>query len=277
MEPTAQPAPAATVTTAPSLPPTGYVSNPFVLIWNGLRLLGVNLGTLFGLIGLFIAVVIAFVPALIVALMAHGNSSLNAVALILGAAAVVVAILFGVRLLAGSYLLYLMNARGEKVGTMELVRRVDLNLSFRLVGLSIVMGLAILGGLLLLVVPGVIFAYWWSLAPYILIDQNCGISEAMKRSHQLVRGHAWEMFGIYGATQIFGLLQYIPVLGAIVGAVLGLASGTGTALRYSQLGQLGDTKPVVSPWNYVAVLLGPIILIIIMIVAFSTGNHSSNV
>lgn len=47
----------------------------------------------------------------------------------------------------------------------------------------------------LLIIPGIIAAYSYSMAPYILLeDPNCGGYEAIQRSKQLMNGHKLELF-----------------------------------------------------------------------------------
>ncbi len=49
--------------------------------------------------------------------------------------------------------------------------------------------------MLLLIVPGIIAAYSYEMAPYILMeDPQCGGYEALKRSKELMRGHKMELF-----------------------------------------------------------------------------------
>lgn len=42
-------------------------------------------------------------------------------------------------------------------------------------------------GLVLIIVPGLIFAAWWIFTPLFIADQGCGISEAMRRSKKLTK------------------------------------------------------------------------------------------
>lgn len=59
---------------------------------------------------------------------------------------------------------------------------------------SVLVGLTVFGGILLLIIPGIIFAIWFCFVPYIVaIEEKHGI-EAMHLSHQLVRGRWWAVF-----------------------------------------------------------------------------------
>ena len=48
---------------------------------------------------------------------------------------------------------------------------------------------------LLLIIPGIIAAYNYSLVPFIMLeDKNINVSESLKRSRLLMYGHRWQMF-----------------------------------------------------------------------------------
>jgi len=49
-------------------------------------------------------------------------------------------------------------------------------------------------GILLFMVPGMIFLFGFLFWPYILVDQKCSSLEALKRSWRLTQGKKWELF-----------------------------------------------------------------------------------
>jgi len=59
---------------------------------------------------------------------------------------------------------------------------------------SIVMGIIVVVGLLLLIVPGVILALAFSFAPYIVIERKVWPMEALKESWRLTKGHWLKLF-----------------------------------------------------------------------------------
>jgi hypothetical protein len=65
-----------------------------------------------------------------------------------------------------------------------------------LLGASILAGLGIAAGLVLLIVPGLILFTWWALIPAAVVLESRGVFEAFGRSRALVRGNGWSVFGI---------------------------------------------------------------------------------
>ncbi|WP_437223407.1 hypothetical protein SH661x_003205 [Planctomicrobium sp. SH661] len=65
--------------------------------------------------------------------------------------------------------------------------RVGLGKIGPLIWTSILMGLAILGGLILLIIPGILFAIWFGLSQNVVVLENLSGSKALSRSKQLVR------------------------------------------------------------------------------------------
>ena len=75
----------------------------------------------------------------------------------------------------------------------------------------ILVGLAAFGGLLLLIIPGIIFVVWFSLAGYVRIIEGTGSTAALKRSKQLVKGNWWYVLSASLVCGIvYGICIYIP-------------------------------------------------------------------
>lgn len=77
--------------------------------------------------------------------------------------------------------------------------------------LSILMGLALIVGFMLLIVPGVMLLVAWCVAVPARVSEQTGLIEAFGRSAELTRGNRW---------RIFGLMLLFLVLTWIVGALL---------------------------------------------------------
>ncbi|MBW4061032.1 hypothetical protein HJC99_00445 [Candidatus Saccharibacteria bacterium] len=250
-------------------PVTPYQSNPFALIWDGFRSLGANVGPLILLFLISIAVVIAFIPGIAVIALGHSQMTNILIGSALIFAALVVAVVIGVRIFAVGVLLYMSNAQGKKVEFGELYA-MGKPFALRLAGLSLLMGFIFFGGFLLFIIPGILFIYWFTMAPYVLVDQNCSITEALGRSKAMVKGHGWEVYGFLATYSLISALENIPVIGSLISLVLGYAYGSANALRYFQLRDHAEAnKPTgpVSGWNY-GVIIGVSVLIVAFIAFF---------
>ena len=62
---------------------------------------------------------------------------------------------------------------------------------------SVLVGLAVLGGLILLIIPGLIFLVLLSVSVPVLIVENRRGTDAMSRSWNLVKGHFWHAVGVH--------------------------------------------------------------------------------
>ena len=65
-----------------------------------------------------------------------------------------------------------------------------------LLGLAILMGLGLMLGFLLLIVPGIILAVMWSVAVPAKVVEKIGVTDAFQRSRDLTRGRRWAIFGL---------------------------------------------------------------------------------
>lgn len=72
--------------------------------------------------------------------------------------------------------------------------------------ISLVIGLIILGGTILLIIPAIIFGIWYSFSTWLVLDKNMGIKEALKQSKLMVKGKFWK---ILGRSVVFGLFTFI--------------------------------------------------------------------
>jgi len=102
---------------------------------------------------------------------------------------------------------------GKKGSFNDLIKDYPLFLKF-LAG-SIIYGLIVLGGLLLLVVPGIIWAIKFHFWQYLLVDKGMGPIEAIKKSGELTQGVKWGLLK-------FGLVMFLVTLGGLLALVVGL-------------------------------------------------------
>jgi uncharacterized protein UPF0259 len=79
-------------------------------------------------------------------------------------------------------------------------------------------------GFILLVIPGLILATFWSLGPPAIVVESAGPIEAFGRSWQLVRGNAWSVFWT-----LLVVLLILIAIGIVLGAI-GAAIGDAASL-----------------------------------------------
>jgi hypothetical protein len=88
---------------------------------------------------------------------------------------------------------------------------------------SVLVGLAVLGGLILLVIPGLIFGVLLSVSIPALIVENRRGTDAMSRSWNLVKGHFWHAVGVI---IVAGLIT------GFVGGAIGAVGGSAWVVRW---------------------------------------------
>lgn len=113
---------------------------------------------------------------------------------------------------------------------------------WRIVGLSIVTALVIIAGFIALIVPGLIFIRRYILAPYVLIDKDLGIGDAMRESARLSKPYAGSIWGLLGVMMLLSLTSLVPIIGWIVSFVLTSLYTAAPALRYLELKKLDFGK-----------------------------------
>jgi hypothetical protein len=130
---------------------------------------------------------------------------------------------------------------GESPSAGEIIEQA-LSLVGRMLAVILLMTLAIVGGLILLVIPGLIFVIRFSVSPSAAVVEGVRGSDALRRSWELTKGHFWRIVGI---TVVAGVLAaVVSSLIAIPAAVIAnnMDSG-GWVVRAvgSSLGQLVTT------------------------------------
>src|SRR5438034_1977811 len=103
--------------------------------------------------------------------------------------------------------------------------RVDLDLSqtvraagpfiLPVIGASILAGIGITIGFILLIVPGLILLTFWCLIVPFIVLAGSGVFEAFGNSWRTVRGYAWRVFGTYVLVFLI-LIAFTIILGLIL-------------------------------------------------------------
>ncbi|HEY1074165.1 MAG TPA: DUF975 family protein [Patescibacteria group bacterium] len=70
-------------------------------------------------------------------------------------------------------------------------------------------------GLILFIIPGIIFALTYQYYSYLILDKNMGIFEAFSKSAEITRGVRWQLF-------LFGLLLILVMIAGFLALGVGL-------------------------------------------------------
>lgn len=84
---------------------------------------------------------------------------------------------------------------------------------------SILYGLLVMAGFILLIIPGIYWAVRYQFYLYLIIDQDMGPVDAIKRSGQLARGAWWHLFGFWWVALGIYLLGFLACCVGVVAAV----------------------------------------------------------
>jgi hypothetical protein len=90
-----------------------------------------------------------------------------------------------------------------------------------LIGVSILAGIGIVIGFILLIVPGLFLMTIWSVVSPVTVIERPGVIAAFGRSRELVRGYGMQVFGV-----IIVVILLVVVAGIIVGLITSGASDT---------------------------------------------------
>jgi len=111
-------------------------------------------------------------------------------------------------------------------------------------GLTIVTGVILFIGFLLLIIPGIILSVWFAFSTFVLVLEKSSITDALRRSREYVRGRWWGVFGRLIAMSlvlvllsiiISGVLMFIPsviVANALISGLTMLLAPLGVAYIY---------------------------------------------
>lgn len=136
-------------------------------------------------------------------------------------------------------------ARGEKLSYTEAFRAAW-PYFFRVAGLYAVVSVAVLVGLVLLVVPGLILLRRYFLAGYYVVDRNLGIFAAMDASADESKqaGGVWSLLGL---ALLITLVAAIPHVGWLPAALAVVLYSCMITWRYVQITERITPPPAIEP------------------------------
>lgn len=90
---------------------------------------------------------------------------------------------------------------------------------WRYLGAYILLILIVLGGFILLIVPGIIWAIMFGFAMYVVIDRGKGPMEALRESARITKGHRWMLLRLGVLSALVALLGIICLAVGILVAI----------------------------------------------------------
>jgi uncharacterized membrane protein len=125
-----------------------------------------------------------------------------------------ISIFIGIPLSIGYYYVFLKAARKEKFEVQEVFA--GFKTYWNSVGAGVLTALIVIGGFILLIVPGIVFSCKLAFVPFLVADRKMGPTEAIRTSWRMSRGHAMEVFAI----ELLGILLAIAGLICLVVGVI---------------------------------------------------------
>lgn len=125
---------------------------------------------------------------------------------------------------------YLKSIRGKRVELSDAFKAAKPLLP-KMILLEILIGLTIIAGLILLIIPGIYFALRLSFAPYYLVDRDMEVMDAYKASWHATKGNIGKVLGIIGV-YILMVLPCITIIGILATIYLTFMYAASLALLY---------------------------------------------
>lgn len=152
--------------------------------------------------------------------------------------------------------------------------------------LDLLIGFAVFGGFFLLIIPALIFSYFFLFAPFIMVYEGAGITDSLKKSYVIATKHFSDVFPRvlllyviifavgFGSSMIGIVFSFIPIIGFVfqmlinmVSVVIGWYGLSYIYVVYTHSHRLAhDTdKPKHMIWVWVGAAIGWAIGVFVMI------------
>ena len=109
--------------------------------------------------------------------------------------------------------------------------------------------LAVAGGMLLLLIPGLILAVTLVFAPYVLVVEGGGMVGSLRQSHRLVWGNWWRTSAILLIVGFILMVAYV-VVGVVLGVVIAMSPDGGSGAAFVETLISGAMLGLVTPLFY---------------------------
>ena len=91
---------------------------------------------------------------------------------------------------------------------------------------GLLVGLMFVVGIILLIVPGLLVLTFFAVTGPAIVVERLGVIEGLKRSRELVKGHAWQVFGV-----VIVAFLIVFVVNLIFGVIAGVAGNDDVVVR----------------------------------------------
>jgi len=92
---------------------------------------------------------------------------------------------------------------------------------------SVVIAIIVILGIFALIVPGIIFALAFSMAPYIIIEKRVWTMEALKKSWRMTKGHLLQLFVLGASVAVINFIgAFFLLVGLLVTAPVSMLAMT---------------------------------------------------
>lgn len=124
-------------------------------------------------------------------------------------------------------------ARGKAVYYKTLLNHVSLRMALRFLVASFLAGVVTFIGFAFFIIPGIYFALRFSLVPFVIVDKDASVTDALRLSGELTKGVKFKLLGLYISLALLVLLGFLAFgVGAIVATIVGSLA---TAFTYNKL------------------------------------------
>ncbi len=114
----------------------------------------------------------------------------------------------------GANWVFLKAVRGERIEIRDMFVVFQKNY-WNVVIANIVVGVIVGLGIVMLIIPGIIFACRLAFVPYLVVDREMDVMDALRVSWDMTRGYGWQIF-------LIGFLAIFVVIGGLICLIVGV-------------------------------------------------------
>jgi uncharacterized membrane protein len=100
-----------------------------------------------------------------------------------------------------------------------------------LIVMFVLMAALIVAGFFLLVLPGIYLSIAYSFAPYLIVEKNMGVWEALETSRKAITEYWWRYFGLMLVALLLVIVGSIPLLLGLIWVIPIVAIATGEVFQ----------------------------------------------